>query len=355
MSRSSILSRARRCSVAALVCLVAAVALADREAAEFFHERGEEAARKREYAEAISQFHKALGEDATYHPARLSLAEALLEDDQREEGLVELRRFVDALRRDEAAREEWKSEFRQGERLLERLDELGTELRDRIDDHVRDLLRFARKWESKDPEIAIRALRQVLVLRPGHEDAVEQIEALGASPKGEAIPLFNGKNLDGFTEMGFPTWKVEEGLLIGDLKDGAVVGRTEELFEGDFDVIMEAKIVREHPGPSLYTLSPCSDGLDGRYSLGVLNGKVFWEESIDTESERDIDFAPPSSFRKDEWNIFELRLRGDKAIAVVNGEEIGVDERPDRRQKGFVALVVQNVVFSVRRLELVPR
>lgn len=344
-----------RLSAALLVCAVAALALADRESAEFFADRGSDALRKRDHAEAIVQFKKALEEDAGYHPARLGLAEAYLADDQKDVGLVELRRFVGSVRGDEQAADEWKSELKKAERLLSRIDAVGSELEERLDEHRADLRKFARKWQKKDPAIAIRALRQALAIDPNDEDAIEMIEALGASPKGEPVQLFNGRNLDGFTEMAFPTWKVEEGYLVGELKDGAVVGRTEQLFEGDFDVIMEARIVKEHPGPSLYALAPCSDGLEGRYGLGALNGRIFWEESIDEDSDRDITFLPPSTFQKDEWNTFELRLRGDKAIAYLNGEELGVDERPERRMKGFVGLVVQNCVFQIRRLEVVPR
>ena len=39
--------------------------------------------------------------------------------------------------------------------------------------------------------------------------------SLGFAHAGETIPLFNGKNLDGWTPTPGGTWTVEDGVIVG--------------------------------------------------------------------------------------------------------------------------------------------
>src|SRR5262245_42001998 len=87
------MSRRGLLAAAALV-LAAAVAAADRTSAKFFEERGDKAMAAKQYVDAEAHYRKALSEDATYHPARLGLANALAAEDKRDEAIAELRQVV---------------------------------------------------------------------------------------------------------------------------------------------------------------------------------------------------------------------------------------------------------------------
>ncbi len=53
-----------------------------------------------------------------------------------------------------------------------------------------------------------------------------------------------------------------------------------------------------------------------------------------------------------EWNTYELRFRSREVIALVNGDEIGREERPEWRPGGFVGILVQNLKVAFRKIEV---
>jgi tetratricopeptide (TPR) repeat protein len=343
------------CVVLAVAALCAAppAVRADRETAEFFADRGEKALKDGDASAAEEHFRRSLEEDEAFAPARFGLARALIAAELREDGLEELKRAVDELR----AESSWKSEQQKARKLLDELDKAGAQLRKLVDAHVEELVAFARKWMKKDQDTAVRALRAALTLAPGHAKAAQMIESLGLSAKGPPEPWFDGTSNAGWIEMGPPRWKVEDGAIVGDVKDGAYIGRTERMIEGDFDVLMEARLVEEHDGPSYFAVAPAYDGRDGHYSLGLLKGKLLFQEDVDAETDREVYHAnPPHEFDAADWHVYELRFRGSRVIALVDGQEIAVDEsRPDARSGGFVGLKCQHCRFEVRRVEVTPR
>ena len=338
---------------AAFLAAIILPAFADRATATFFSERGERALKEQDASGAEEHFRRALEEDAEFAPARFGLARALIAAEMRDDGLAELKQAVEELAGDPA----WKATRRKARKLLDDLDRSGAALRALVDAHVDELVSFARKWTKKDADTAVRALRAALQLHPGHAKATELIEALGLSAKGPPRSLFAGAGIPGWMEMGPPTWKFERGVIVGDVKDGAYIGRTEEAFEGDFDVLMEARLTKSYEGPSYFALAPAYDGRDAHYSFGVLKGKFLFQEDIDADTDREFyNKNPPHQFGAEDWHVYELRFRGKRVIALVDGQQIAVDEeRADPSGGGFIGLKVQNCQVEIRRVEVVPR
>lgn len=343
-----------RLVLASLLLLAAALpTFADRETAKFFADRGEKALKDGDASAAEEHFRRALEEDGEFAPARFGLAQALIQAEQREDGITELKKSVAELGTDAS----WKSTQQKARKLLDELDRSGAALRALVDAHVEELVSFAKKWVKKDEDTAVRALWAALELQPGHPKASELIESLGHSPKGPPRPLFDGASLGGWMEMGPPRWKVEDGALVGDVKDGAYIGRTVQSHEGDFDVVMEARLAEAYDGPAYFALAPAFDGKDGHYSFGLLRGKLLFQEDVDPETDREVyDANPPHDFDPKAWHVYELRFRGTQVAALLDGEVIATDtERPDSRRGGFVGLKCQHCRFEVRRIEITPR
>ncbi len=339
--------------VAALLLAVSLPALADRETAGFFADRGEKALQAKDASGAEDHFRRALEEDETFAPARFGLARALIAAEMRDDGVVELKLAVEEL----AGDPEWKSTLRKARKLLDELDRNGAALRALVDTHVEGLVALAKKWMKKDTETAVRALRSALSLRPGHAKASVMIESLGLSAKGPPRSLFDGSSMTGWMEMGPPHWKLEGGVIIGDAKDSAYIGRSEASFEGDFDVLIEARLAASHQGAPYFALVPAYDGRDANYSLGLLKGKFLFQEDVDADTERDFyNRNPPNDFEAEDWHVYELRFRGTRVIALVDGQQIAVDEeRADPSGGGFIGLKVQDCRVEIRRVEVVPR
>ncbi len=358
MSRAGVL----RALVVCAAAFCAAFAYADRETAEFFAERAAKALRAKDYEEAAKHYRRALSESADYLPAQFGLADALLGAKQRDEAIEQLRAGVAAAEALDDVPRAWRSAVDDARKRLASLDVVGNELRKIEDDHVAALVAFARKWRKKDTEVTEKALRQVLVIRPGHAKATDLIESMGLSAKGVARSLFDGRTLAGWTDMGFPDWQAKDGAIVAEVHDSAYMGRTDAVFEGDFDVRMEAKLIKEHTGPWLFGLCPAYDGKYSHYTLGLFRGRILWQDDFpveEKESDREIVDMSPSSlakkFDKYAWNTFELRFRGGVVHALVNGEEVGQEERPAHRAGGFLGLKAQNCNVAFRAIEILVR
>lgn len=351
------MSSARRTVVlcAILVAALVAFAWADRDSAVYFADRGDKALRAREWADAEAEYRKSLGEDETFLPARHGLAEALLGADRRDEGVAELRRFIEEMERAPSPPGSWMALLGKARSRIAKIDATGAKLLEMEDAHVADLLKLARKWQKKDPDVAVKALRRVLLVRPGHEDAVALIEAMGFSPMGEPRSLFNGEDLSGWTDSAYPQWQVKDGELIAEQKDQAAAARTETVHGGNFDLRMEARFLVPNPGTSLFAVQGCYDGKDGAYTFGCIENKLIFKEDLEDGETREVGRYPVAGFDREKWNVYELRFRADTVTAVLNGVEIATDPRAEKRATGFVGILAQNCRFAVRRIEVVPR
>lgn len=340
---------------ALLALLLAGAALADRENAKFLAGRGDKALAAKKWDEAEGHFRKALDEDPTFLAARYGLAQALLGGGRSAPALEELRAFVEAARGDA----ESKSLLAKAEKQLADLDAAGTALQKLVDGYADDLAALGDRWASKDPQLAEKAYRRAVKLKPGHARAAQGLEKMGKSAAGEVIDLFNGKDLAGWEWMNPPTWQVVDGNLVATIRDAAVLARHERVFEGDFTVRIEAQLLEEYPGPTLYSVLPAWKAEGDDYQLGLLGRNVLWCEETPGAEDRDVVDKPyeqlKTTFDPKQWNVFELRFRGSRVTALVNGEVIGEEARPERRKGGFVGLKAQDVKVAFRKVQVEVR
>jgi len=346
-------------ALAALLC--APAALADRETAEFQAGRGDKALAAKDWEEAAEFYRRSLSQDETYLPARYGLAQALIGAGTTAAGVEELRAFVAACGRADPLPSGWRGLAAKAEKQLAEIDAAGSELASVLDRHADALAALADRWDSKDPRLAERALRAALKARPGHARSVKLLEKMGLSVEGELVELFNGRDLSGWEFANPPTWQVLDGELVGDIRDAAVTIRSLEIFEGDHDVVIEARLLEEHPGPTFYAMLPTWKRDYDHYSLGCLNQSVTWFERTKSGEEgerkiKDVFHARlKSPFDATKWNTFEMRIRGGTVTALVNGEVVGEERQPESRRGGFVGLQVQDGKFAFRKVQVLKR
>jgi hypothetical protein len=344
----------------ALALLGAPLAAADRETAQFLAQRGDKALQAKTWPEAESLYRRALDEDATFLPARYGLAEALVGAGQKGPGLVEMRRFVDEAAQLRPLPTAWGTLVAKARKRLVEIDAVGGELDRMIDGHVEALLALAKRWQEKDPTVAVQAVDLALRLRPGHAVAEKMKQELQRD-LGVVEALFNGKDLSGWTGMGRDVWVVRDGILEGtplpDLET-AYLPRTETKFSGNFDVLMEAKIVEGGKIPLFAIVAAMKADKDKLFFGMVKEDLCLWEyEGTKEYRERYARWQDNLEPKLDpsEWNVYELRFRAGKIHAVLNGKELFDYDRPASRDGGFVGLQLQDCKVAVKRVEIVRR
>ncbi|MCE9634280.1 MAG: DUF1080 domain-containing protein [Planctomycetes bacterium] len=336
-----------------------AVALADRETSQFHASRADKLLTGKKWDEAAGLYRKSLEEDDTYLPARFGLAQALVGAGNSAAGLVELRGFVESARAADPLPPEWKPILAKAEKQLNDLDAAGQALQKILVGYADDVAALAERWATKDPGFAERAARRALKVKPGHAKAMQVLEKMGKSSAGETIDLFNGKNLAGWVFANPPTWQVIDGALVGDVPDAAMTIRSERIFEGDYDVRIEARRVEEYAGSKMFAVLPTWKKDRDYYELGILGRDAIWCEPNGPGKSRDIVTLETTKLKKPfdpaAWNVFELRFRGKTVTALVNDEVIGDEPRPENRKGGFVGLLVQDLKVAFRKVQVEVR
>jgi hypothetical protein len=177
--------------------------------------------------------------------------------------------------------------------------------------------------------------------------AVALLLAIAAPvPAQEAVPIFNGQNLDGWTVHGTELWYVSDGELICESGPDAQYGylRTNAMY-ADFELTLEFK--QEADGNSGVFFRSTIDGVritgwqaevapPGLYTGGIYEsyGRGWL---IQPEADRD------AALRMGEWNEMRVRVVGDRVTTWINGTQMIdlVDEKIGRGV-GHIALQIHD-------------
>jgi tetratricopeptide (TPR) repeat protein len=341
-------------------------ASADREAADFFAQRGEKALKEKKWSEAREQFQKALEEEAGHVPARAGLGEAFFGAGDRGAAVEAWRRAVADAEAVKPLPAPYADALARSKKRLVEVDAAGTALAQIVDRRVEDLVALAGRWSAKDPELASRALVDALKLRPNHAKAAAMLEKIGkpAAAKGdtEGIALFSGKDLDGWLGVHAERWKVEDGQIVGEHRsDRPPIIRSAKTLKGDFDVVVEARILDRYEGTLAFLIGTAMKSNEEGTVVGVVTESFLWREDdgAGKENKRDEIYERltevPHPFDPGKWTTYEMRYRGDEVIALVNGKEQFRRPRASNRDEGGVSFVIQEGKVAIRKVHAVQR
>lgn len=183
--------------------------------------------------------------------------------------------------------------------------------------------------------------------------AVSSMAPASAADHG-LIDLFNGRNLDGWSQKnGTATYRVAENAIVGKTSEGSPNSFlcTDELY-GDFELKFEVKVDREL-NSGVQIRSQTTDGTPaGRVngpqveiSLDGMAGYVYGEAAGGWMTP-DKDRKGHQNFKDGEWNAYHVVAFGNTIQTWINGQQLSDLTHEDRfktHPKGFIGLQVHGI------------
>lgn len=168
------------------------------------------------------------------------------------------------------------------------------------------------------------------------------------------VDLFNGKNLDGWTQRnGTASYRVEDNAIVGKTSEGSPNSFlcSNKLY-GDFELKFEVKVdPRLNSGVQIRSQS-VDDKPQGRVngpqveiSLDGMAGYVYGEAAGGWMTP-DADRKPHQHFKDGEWNAYHVVAFGNTIQTWINGQRISDlvhQERFESHPKGFIGLQVHGI------------
>lgn len=181
----------------------------------------------------------------------------------------------------------------------------------------------------------------------------------GSVQAGESgwVKLFNGKNLEGWTQHnGTATYKVEDGTIVGTTSEGSPNSFmcTKKNY-GDFELEFEVKVADELNsgcqirsqqkdgngrvnGPQVEIEASGKNGAEAGYVYGEATGRGWL-----TPEDR---LKPHKNMKDGEWNKFRIVAKGPRIQTWINGKQIEdlTDEAIYKTHPtGFIGLQVHGI------------
>ena len=159
-------------------------------------------------------------------------------------------------------------------------------------------------------------------------------------------PLFNGKDLEGWTVIGSAAWKVEEGVLVtgqdGDPKKSGLLTTKAEY--GDFELQLDF-MIDEHGKYNSGVYLRNAPGRAGRSGYQVNIGRGAAEEycgGLYTNKWLAKGDEKDEIRKKLDWNTLRIVAKGSHFVVDLNGKNVVdfTDPEPDPKflPKGVIAL-----------------
>ena len=185
--------------------------------------------------------------------------------------------------------------------------------------------------------------------------------------KGEMTSLFDGKTLNGWTQLnGTADYRVEKGTIIGKTKEGSPNSFlcSDKLY-GDFELQFQVKLISNELNSGVQIRSQCKELTDKEKDRGDKHGRVNGPQvEIEATKEKGAesgyvygealggwmtpksDLTPHKHFKNGEWNQYRIVAKGPRIQTWVNGNQVSNltdKEKHKSHAKGFVGLQVHSI------------
>lgn len=187
--------------------------------------------------------------------------------------------------------------------------------------------------------------------------------AAAAPGTAAAIPLFNGRDLAG--------WTIRGGQASFSVEDGTIVGRTAsgqpnsflctDLTFHDFDLSLEFKVDKElNSGVQIRSQAKPAGSAEivFGYQIEIDPAPRAWTGGLYDEARRgwlrDLTQNPAAqaAFKQGAWNTLRIRVQGDTFNTWLNGVPAVVDFKDSMTPEGFIGLQVHGVGARKTPLEI---
>ena len=185
--------------------------------------------------------------------------------------------------------------------------------------------------------------------------------------KGEMTPIFDGKTLNGWTQLnGTATYRVNKGAIIGKTKEGSPNSFlcSDKLY-GDFELKFQVKLISNELNSGVQIRSQCKELTDKEKARGDKHGRVNGPQvEIEATKEKGAesgyvygealggwmtpksDLIPHKHFKNGEWNQYRIVAKGPRIQTWVNGtivSNLTDREKHKSHPKGFIGLQVHSI------------
>jgi len=179
--------------------------------------------------------------------------------------------------------------------------------------------------------------------------------------------IFNGKNLDGWTQKnGTATYRIEKGAIVGKTKEGSPNSFlcTDKLY-GDFELQFEVKLINDELNSGVQIRSQTKELNDKEKSRGDKFGRVNGPQvEIEATKEKGAEsgyvygealggwmtpkekLIPHKNFKNGKWNKYRILAKGPVIKTWVNGNQVSDlkdEEKYKSHAKGFIGLQVHSI------------
>ena len=172
------------------------------------------------------------------------------------------------------------------------------------------------------------------------------------------VELFNGKNLDGWTQRnGTATYEVKDGTLVGTTAEGSPNSFlcTDKEY-GDFELTFEVK-VHDRLNSGCQIRSKTFNGPKGRVNgpqveieasgkNGAEAGYIYGEALSTGWLTPMQELKKHKHFKDGEWNAYRIVAEGPRIQVWINGEQVSDltdNKRFESHPKGFIGLQVHSI------------
>ena len=161
--------------------------------------------------------------------------------------------------------------------------------------------------------------------------------------KGDLKSIFNGKNLDGWTQKnGTASYRIEKGAIIGKTMEGSPNSFlcTDKLY-GDFELQFEVKLINDELNSGVQIRSQTKELNDKEKSRGDKFGRVNGPQvEIEATKEKGAEsgyvygeaiggwmtpkekLIPHKNFKNGKWNKYRILAKGPVIKTWVNGNQV---------------------------------
>jgi hypothetical protein len=185
--------------------------------------------------------------------------------------------------------------------------------------------------------------------------------------KGDLKSIFNGKNLDGWTQKnGTASYRIEKVAIIGKTMEGSPNSFlcTDKLY-GDFELQFEVKLINDELNSGVQIRSQTKELNDKEKSRGDKFGRVNGPQvEIEATKEKGAEsgyvygeaiggwmtpkekLIPHKNFKNGKWNKYRILAKGPVIKTWVNGNQVSDlkdEEKYKSHPKGFIGLQVHSI------------
>jgi len=162
-------------------------------------------------------------------------------------------------------------------------------------------------------------------------------------------PLFNGKNLDGWTPVGDANWQVSDGVAWADKGKGGFLVSAESY--RDFELRTEFWVSPDaNSGIFIRCEDPAKPSATRGYEVNIYDTRP--DPSYGTGAIVDVAKVSPMPKAGGRWNVMTIRAQGDTFSVELNGQKTVDSAHDAKHAEGVIGLQYGAGVVKFRSVEI---